>query len=75
MTLPKVFPVNFTKFFSNTYFVESLQTAASESVRYQVYILLTEVHLVEEEGYKNYLRITTEWFDKPFVLMKGDVTK
>ena len=65
----------FYKVFMNTHFVESLRTAASESVRYQVYILLAEVCLVEEEGYKNYLRITPECFDKLFVLMKGDVTK
>ena len=65
----------FCKAFKNTYFVEYLQTAASDSVRFKVYILLSKVHLEEEEEYKNYLRITPECFDKLFVLVKDDITK
>ena len=37
--------------FNNTYFVEYLQKAVSELVRYQEHILLSEVRLEEEEEY------------------------
>ena len=63
------------KDFKNIHFVEYLQMAASESVRYQMYIFLSEVCLQEEEEYNNYLRITPECFDELFVLVKGDITK
>ena len=61
--------------FKDTYYVEYLQTAASESVRYWVYILLSEVHLEDGEEYGRYLRITTECFYKLFVLVKDNTTK
>ena len=38
-----------------------------------MYILHAEVHLEEEEEYKNYLRITPECFDELFVLMKDKI--
>ena len=50
------------------YFVEYLQTTASELVRYKVYIFLSEVCLMEEEEYENYLRITPECHYKLFPL-------
>ena len=71
MTLAKVFSSEFYEVFDTTYFVEYLQTAASELVSYQAHILLSEVRLEEEEYirvYKNYLRMTPEFFDKLFVL-------
>ena len=40
--------LEFCKVLKNTY----LKTAASESVRHQVYILLSECHLEEEKEYK-----------------------
>ena len=40
--------LEFCKVLKNTY----LRTAASESVRHQVYILLSECHLEEEKEYK-----------------------
>ena len=40
-----------------------------------MYILLSEVHLEEEEEYKHYLRMTPECFEELFVLMKDDITK
>ena len=49
--------------------------AASELVRYYVHIFLFEVHLEEEEEYKNYLRITPVRFDKLFVLVKDNIAK
>ena len=64
----------FCEVFKDTYFVEYLQTAASESVRYKVYFLLYEVHLAEEGQYKNYLRITPEFFNKLFGLVKDNNT-
>ena len=72
MTLAKVFSSEFYEVFDTTYFVEYLQTAASELVSYQAHILLSEVRLEEEEYirvYKNYLRMTPEFFDKLFVLL------
>ena len=59
-------------FFKSTYFVERLQTPASELVRYYS---LSEVCLEEEEEYKNYLRMIPECFDDLFVLVKDDITK
>ena len=44
-----VFLCKFDKIFQNTYFVEYLQTAAFESVRCLVEILLSKVRLEEEE--------------------------
>ena len=70
----KVFSCVFFEVFKNTYFVEYLQTAASDLVRYQVYIFLSEVHLEEEEEYSNYFRMTPKCFDKLFVLAKGGIT-
>ena len=49
--------------------------AASELVKYLVYIFLSEVCLDEKEEYKNYLRITSECFGKLFVLVKDYITK
>ena len=72
MTLAKVFSSEFYEVFDTTYFVEYLQTAASELVSYQAHILLSEVRLEEEDYirvYKNYLRMTPEFFDKLFVLL------
>ena len=72
MTLAKVFSSEFYEVFDTTYFVEYLQTAASELVSYQAHILLSEVRLEEEEYirvYKNYLRMTPEFFNKLFVLL------
>ena len=72
MTLAKVFSSEFYEVFDTTHFVEYLQTAASELVSYQAHILLSEVRLEEEEYirvYKNYLRMTPEFFDKLFVLL------
>ena len=66
-----MFSSEFYEVFDTTYFVEYLQTAASELVSYQAHILLSEVRLEEEEYirvYKNYLRMTPEFFDKLFVL-------
>ena len=40
-----------------------------------MYIFLSEVCLEEEEEYKSYLSITTECFDKLFVLTKDNITK
>ena len=60
--------------FKKQLFLEYLRTAASESVWYLVYTLLSDVHLEEKEEYKNYLRITPECFNKLFVLVK-DITK
>ena len=48
----KVFPCEFREVFKNFYFVEHLQTAASELVRYKVYIFFSEVCSEEEEGLK-----------------------
>ena len=67
-----MFSSEFYEVFDTTYFVEYLQTAASELVSYQAHILLSEVRLEEEEYirvYKNYLRMTPEFFDKLFVLL------
>ena len=75
MTPAKAFSCEFCEVFKNTYFVEYLQMAASELVRYYVHIFLFEVHLEEEEEYKNYLRITPESFNKLFVPVKHDITK
>ena len=60
--------------FKKQLFLEYLRTAASESVWYLVFTLLSDVHLEEKEEYKNYLRITPECFNKLFVLVK-DITK
>ena len=49
--------------------------AASELVRYYVYIFLSEVCLKEKEEYRIYLRITPECFDELLVLVKGNITK
>ena len=38
-----------------------------------MYILHAEVHLEQEEEYKNYMRITPECFDELFVLMKDKI--
>ena len=65
----------FCEVFKNTYFVEYLRTAASESVRYKVYILLSEACLAEEGEYKNYLRIIPECFNQLFVILKDNITK
>ena len=73
MTPAKVFSCEFCDVFKNTYFVEYLRTAASESGRYKVYIFLSEVRLKEEGEYENYLRITRECFDKLFGLL--NITK
>ena len=70
-----MFFCEFCEVFKNTYIVEYLQPAASESGRYEVYILLSEVHLEEEEEYGNYLGITPKCFDLPFVYVKIDITK
>ena len=59
--------------FKYTYFVEYLLTVASEEFRYQVYILLSEVHLEEEEEYKNILRVTPECFVEIFVFAKDKI--
>ena len=59
--------------FKHTYFVEYLLTVASEEFRYQVYILLSEVHLEEEEEYKNILRVTPECFVEIFVFAKDKI--
>ena len=75
MTPAKVFSYEFCDIFKSTYFVERLRTTASESVRYQVYILLSEVRLEEEEEYKHYLRMTPECFEELLVLVKDDITK
>ena len=40
-----------------------------------MYIFLSEVHLVEEEEYANYLRMTPECFDKLFVLGMSGIAK
>ena len=40
-----------------------------------MYILLSEVHLEEEEEYKNYLRITSECFDELFVIGRDNNIK
>ena len=67
-----MFSSEFYEVFDTTYFVEYLQTAASELVSYQAHILLSEVRLEEEEYirvYKNYLRMTPEFFNKLFVLL------
>ena len=65
----------FREVFKNTYFAEYVRTVASESKRYYVYIFLFEVRLEEWEEYKNYLRITSEYFDELFVLAKDDIVK
>ena len=75
VTLTKMFSCEFCDAFKNTYFVGYLRTIASESVRYYVYIFLSEVCLEEEEEYRNYLRITPECFDALFALVKDDITK
>ena len=75
MTPAKAFSCEFCEVFKNTYFVEYLQMAGSELVRYYVHIFLFEVHLEEEEEYKNYLRITPVCFDKLFVLVKDNIAK
>ena len=75
VTLTKMFSCEFCDVFKNTYFVGYLRTIASESVRYYVYIFLSEVCLEEEEEYRNYLRITPECFDALFTLVKDDITK
>ena len=49
MTLAKVFSCEFYEVLKNNYFVEYLRTAASESVWYLVYTLLSEVHLEEKK--------------------------
>ena len=67
-----MFSSEFYEVFDTTYFVEYLQAAASELVSHQAHILLSEVRLEEEEYirvYKNYLRMTPEFFDKLFVLL------
>ena len=69
------FPMNFANSFKSTYFVEYRLIIAYESVRYHMYIFLSEVHLEEKEEYKHYLRITLRCFDKLFLLMKDDITK
>ena len=48
---------------------------ASESVMYWVCMFPSEVHLEEEEEYKNYLRINSECVEKLFALVKDDITK
>ena len=48
VTPAKVFSHEFCEVFKNTY----LRTDASESVRYEVYILLSESLLEEEKEYK-----------------------
>ena len=40
-----------------------------------MYILLSEVHLEEEEEYKNYLRITSECFDELFLIGRDNNIK
>ena len=68
----------FCKVFKNTYFAEYMRTVASESKRYQVYMFLSEVRLEEENQYKeckNYLRITSEYFDELFVYAKDHIMK
>ena len=70
-----MFFCEFCEVFRNAYFVACLRRAASEPVRCYVYILLSEVRLEEEKEYKNYLRITPEYFDELFVLMKDGMTK
>ena len=40
-----------------------------------MYILLSEVHLEEEEEFKNYLRITSECFDELFVIGRDNNIK
>ena len=65
----------FCEIFKNVYFVEHLLTAASELDRYQVYTVMFEVRLEEEEESKNYLRITSEYLDELFELLKDDVRK
>ena len=40
-----------------------------------MYILLSEVHLEEEEEYKNYLRITSECFDELFIIGRDNNIK
>ena len=40
-----------------------------------MYIFLSELHVEEEQEYKNYLRITPECFDGLFVLMRGSIIK
>ena len=68
MTPAKVFCCEFCEVFKNIYFVEYLRTAAFELVTYYEYIFLVEVHLEEEEEYRNYVRITLECFEEVFVL-------
>ena len=41
----------------------------------QIYILLSEVRLEEEEEYKSYLRIIPEYFDELFEILKDGITK
>ena len=75
MTPVKVFSCEFCEVFRNTYFVEYLQTVASESVTYQVYIFLSEARLEEEGEYENHLSINPECVDELFVLLKDDIIK
>ena len=57
------------KVLKNTY----LRTAAAESVKYQVYILLSEWCFEEEKEYK--IEDNPECFDKLLVLVNDNITK
>ena len=64
--------------FKSTYFTDCLRTvssAASELVRYYMYICLSDLCLEEEKEYENYLRINHKCFDKLFVHLKDDIAK
>ena len=69
MTPAKIISHECCEVLKNTY----LRTAAFESVRYQVYILLSKCYL--EEGKKYSIDVTPECFDKSFVLVNENITK
>ena len=60
----KVFSCEFCEVFKNICFVECLQTAASELVRYILveYFPFSEVRLEEEEEYKDHLKAVSATF-------------
>ena len=59
-----MFSCEFREVFKNTYFVEYMRKAVSESAGYNVHILQSEVRLEEEGEYKHYLRIHLFFYKK-----------